>query len=476
MYFDKFRPLSWITAGLRLWSNKIPLRFDSYSSACSNNCSYCFSKQMAYGNLARQHKIYDPKMIKIGNIVHILNACKLIFEEQKYNPKSYQQYWLLHRGLIENGTMSDPFLKEEVEMRNTINFMQIASNYGLPVYFNTKGNALIESEEHFDMLCNLNKSSGSLVDISISGNNNKLLKKFEPKAPPSTKRIELMKRLTDNGVDVIASARPIIKGVTDFDYENYIGELCDTGINSIHLRTLIISGRQLKVPFWKNYCKENKMIFKNISYRYPMDYFVDLFERAQKIAKPKGVGVTASHTLFFRFGTSNKCDYSKTSNKIQNSLFRPGIDDVLHDTYKHKKNPKVLYYDEVLKPQMKKNQEFMDHRFLMTDKTSTLIWSSSCVRKNKQRFIMKGEDIVKNSIWQGWNAGIDRHLMNGYLASINGIYIVFDNKGKQQLDDNKNIIYVYIPDEYKKQNINSTHSRKADVITTKELKEIGISL
>lgn len=44
MYFNKFTRLEWFTPGLKLWSNRIPLRFDTYSSACENFCRYCVLK------------------------------------------------------------------------------------------------------------------------------------------------------------------------------------------------------------------------------------------------------------------------------------------------------------------------------------------------------------------------------------------------------------------------------------------------
>jgi len=479
MYFKRYTSLNWFTSGLKLWSNQIPLRFDSYSGSCSNFCTYCYARQLSQGGLARQGIKYDPRTIKVGNLDTIAKACNSIFNEEKCDPHSYQHYWLLHRGLIENGTMSDPFIHEETEMKNTLNLLKIATTYQLPIYFNTKGNALIESEEHFNAVCDLNKTGGTLFDVTLCSNNNKMLKKFEPKAPPASDRMNLIKRLTDNNIDVVASARPIIKGVTDYDYENYIGELCDTGVSSIHLRTLIISGKTLKSEFWKKYAKEQGMVFKNISYRYPLEYFLDLFERASKIAKPKGVGVTASHTLFFKFGTANKCDYSKVSQKVQDSLFKPGIATLLHNTYKHRKKPQMLYYDEILKPHIKENKEFMNHKFLMNDKTSTLIWSSSCTLKVRVPYLLSGKEIVKNAVWNGLerNACNTQMLRTGYISTINNIYAVVDKKGQQIPDEKGNIIYAYIPEEYKKRvDIKSTHTRKSDVISVKNLNEVGLSI
>lgn len=457
--------------------------FDVYNLEVNPNNNYysngilvhnCFARQVAHGALGRQGIKYNPRIIKIGNIKHIAESCNKIFNEGVWYPHSYQHYFLLNRGLIENGTMGEPFGRSESELLNTYNFMVIAQNYGLPIYFNSKCNALISSEKHFEAMCNL-KKTGVLLDATCCSNNDKLLKKFEPGAPLASERINVMKRLSDNGIDIIASARPILKGVTDYDFEGYIGDLCDSGVKSIHLRTLIITGKQLGMPYWQKYAKKNGMVFKNFSWRYPIEYFLDLFERAKEATKRTNVGITASHTLFFKFGTANKGDYKKMSPQIRKSLFSPGIETILREVYKHRRSSKVLYYDDILKPHVKKNKDFMQHKFLMDDKTSSLIWSSSCTLKVRHKFLLSGETITKRSMWNGWSSPCrENNIRNGYLSSINQIFIVVDKNGNNKLDENGNLIYCYIPEEVRPADAKSTHTRDTDAVSVKELKKIGI--
>lgn len=474
-FFNKVKKQTFFTSGLRLWSNGIPLRFDTYSQ-CNNRCIYCYASQVQSGAVQRMGFKYDPRLLKLGNIAIIQKACNKAFDEtDKYNPHSFQEYWIRRRGLIECGTMGDPFMSEEPRFMNTYNLMQLAKHYRLPLYFNTKGNCLITDNTHFDALCDL-KKSGVIVDLSLTSINDKLLKQFEPYAPLASERFKLLERLTDNNIDTIVSARPIIAGVTDVAYKEYIEACCLAGATSIHLRTLILSGMQLKSEFWKNYAKINNMDFKHISYRYNIDYFNNLVNEAMDIAKTYGTSVTASHVLFFKFGTANKCDYSKVSPMVANATFSPRLEHILKPCMDNINTPKLLLFDNIMKPLIKQHPDFMSQHFKIDSQTSTLIWSSSCVYKVRIPYLQSGESIFTNSVWNGWYSGEDRNtkLRTGYISSVNGIYQIVDKIGNPVLDDSGNMQYAYIPDEYKSSNITSTHIRPTQTVTEKELKYIGI--
>jgi len=420
---------------------------------------------------------YNPRMLKVGNVGAINKLCKQLFDDGLIRKGSYIDYFMLNRGLIENGTMGDPFMHEEATFNNTYNLMSVAEAYKIPLYFNTKLNAVIESRTHFDKICDLTKT-GVLIDASLTGNDNDLLKRFEPKAPSVDARFKIIEKLTDNNVDVIGSARPIIAGVTDVDFEAYIERFCHSGVKSIHLRSLIITGAQLRNQFWKDFAKKHDMLFKNISYRYKHDYFMDLFERANDVAKSFGTTITASHTMFFKFGTANKCDYSKMSKPIQNSLFRPGVADLLQKTYEHKDEPKVLYFDEIIKPWIEKEKSFMDYKFLINSNTAQLIWSTSCTHKIPAPFLITGEKIFTNAIWDGWESGIGRNktkMSIGYLATTNQIFVVVNNKGRNVLDDNNHCVYAYIPEEQNDVHTKSSHTTGTiPTITRQYLRKEGL--
>lgn len=474
MYFTKTRVLNYFTPGLRLWSNQIPLRFDPYSG-CSNRCLYCYASQVQEGALCRLSLKYNPRILKVGNVNKIRKDCVNIFDNKQMDKYSHMDFWLANRGIFECGTMGDPFMHEEIDFNNTYNLMNVAQQYRLPLYINSKLNALVESKRHFDMVCEL-KKTGIIIDATLSSNNNKLLRKFEPKAPSVEERIKVISSLADNNVDVVVSARPIIKGVTDDNFESYIEDMCNTGASSIHLRTLIISGKQLAKPFWKKYTKEAGMVFKDVSYRYPMSYFTQLFNEAEDVAKGYGVKITGSHHLFFKFGTSNKCDYSRTSKAVQNGLFQPGITEILSDVYNHKSEPKVLYFDDLMKPQIKKHKYYMDNEFRINSLTAVLIWASSCTHKIPNPFLLTGKEIFTNGLWNGWESGVDRKVQKlriPYLSTIEQMFIVVNNKGEDVKDDEGNLIYAYIPEEMMNK-VETSHEFKYPTIKRKTLKEMDL--
>ena len=437
----------------------------------------CYASQVQEGALSRLKIKYNPRILKIGNVNKIRKDCARIFDDKLIDKYSHMDFWLANRGMFECGTMGDPFMHEEPEFNNTFNLMNVAQNYKIPLYINTKLNALCESERHFDKVCEL-KNTGILIDASISSTNNDLLKKFEPFAPSVSERLSVMTDLVDNGVDVIASARPVLKHITDDNLEKFITDLCNTGVSSIHLRTLIITGKQLSKPFWKNYAKETGMKFENLSYRYPASYFVDLFDKSTEIANEYGVKISGSHSIFFKFGTSNKCDYSKTSKPIQDGLFQPGITELLSDIFKHRTEPKVLYFDDLMKPQIKKHKFYMNNKFRINSFSAVLIWATSCTHKIPDPFLLTGEEIFTNGVWNGWESGFDRKVQKlriPYLSTIKQLFVVVNNKNKYVKDNNGNLIYAYIPEEMtEKDETKSIYTFNIPTITRKTLKEMDL--
>jgi len=66
MYFKRWTSLDWFTAGLKLYSNQIPLRFDSYSGSCSNHCSYCVEKGTL---IPTQNRLIPIEELKISDLI-----------------------------------------------------------------------------------------------------------------------------------------------------------------------------------------------------------------------------------------------------------------------------------------------------------------------------------------------------------------------------------------------------------------------
>ena len=475
MYFDKFRVLNYFTPGLKIWSNLIPLRFDTYSG-CSNFCRFCFARPLQEGAVRRMGKKYNPKILKIGNVKKLYKDCVRIFDNGMWDPHSYMDHWVYNRGLIENGTMGDPFLNEESVIMNTYNYMSIAQQYGIPLYFNSKMNALINDRVILDKFLDL-KKTGAILDASIISHQDSLVKKFEPNAPPVTKRLKLLEEISDEGIDTIVSTRPIMHGITDVNFEEYIERSCQTGPKAIHLRTLVISGSQLKYQFWKDYAKASGMHFKDLSWRYPLDYFMDLLNRAKDVAKPYGVDITNSHTLFFESGFSNKCNYSKMSKQIQDGLFHPGLPDILHTAFKKRTESQLLTFDNTLRPALKNLGSFGEKKFKMDSFSATLVWASSCSRKIPTAFRMSGRNIIKKSMWDGWaSPGSEGgQIRIGYISTINQIYAVVDGKKNLPLkDDNGHLMYAYLPKEVRRLDVPSTHAHRVPTVTIPELKTYGI--
>jgi len=79
MFFKKKRVLNYFTPGLKIWSNQIPLRFDSYSG-CSNFCTYCGIKGSLIDTINGQKPIEE---LKINDIVLSVNIDTIKQNESK---------------------------------------------------------------------------------------------------------------------------------------------------------------------------------------------------------------------------------------------------------------------------------------------------------------------------------------------------------------------------------------------------------
>lgn len=78
-YFTKGRKLNHFTSGLKIYSNQIPLRFDSYSG-CSNSCLYC---GIAGSIISTPSGITPIEDLKIGNEILSMNIVKHEIEKSR---------------------------------------------------------------------------------------------------------------------------------------------------------------------------------------------------------------------------------------------------------------------------------------------------------------------------------------------------------------------------------------------------------
>ena len=458
--WDRIHFTHYFTVGLKIWSNALALRYDPYHS-CYNFCTYCFARQMERGSLKQQGKKYNPKIGRVSDIKLLAKE----LEKAEATPDSKDDFITLSvkkRWPIEVGTMGEPTLEIDKQLRVFWNFVELMKSYDIPIFLNTKGNLLVKDESYFNLVCELGKNV--IVDVPLVFYREEFKRKFEPKAPSVADRLKLMKELSEVGIYVVHSLRPIIKGYTDKerDLEKLVEKVCEAGVKAIHPRTLIVTGHMLKVPFWKRYVKESGMVFKDFQYRYTVGYLLEIINRIKPICESYEVDIVASHTLFFLLpnrGLWNKCDFEKAG--WGSKIFPITIVPLLRPAKKSNK-PTLLTFDR-LEKLLKQYKELADRViYLKHNRGEQLIWASSCMCKFRREVKVKFRDIVIKSLWDGWFGGF------GYIANLKGIYVVCEN-GKPIRDSKGHLVYFYKPPTPSAFFNETTHTTNVSKIELKEV-------
>jgi len=464
--FKSYRYSDYLTAGLRIYSNRLAWRYDPYHS-CTNFCTYCFARFLERGSLNRMGLKYDPTILRMSNVNKIAKRFERIFIQRTMNVHDFIDWCVVRKFFPEVGTMAENFMEIDRKYKAMWNFMQLLKTYGLPLYTTTKGNLLIKDEKYYNLILDL-KKNGLIVDVSLISHKDDLLKKLEPNAPLASERVKLLERLVQDGVNTTVSARPFIQGTSDVDFDDYIKTLCETGTKSIHLRKLYLTGYILTSQYWKDHVKKYKEHFDRygVGWRTTTDYIMPFFNRAMEIAKDYDCTITGSNTLFFELeGASNKMDYNRLDDEAKKHLFPYSVIPMLKKIKEKANEPQILYYDERLAPILEVEDKMLDAQIHMDAYSQTLVDCYCAQTKPRVRALIPLRTILKKSMWNGWHEQW-AHI-KPYLPGIKRIRVLTED-GKYIKDEKGNLVYFYNPEDAKCEN-----KREMEV---KELEKFGLSI
>jgi len=172
-------------------------------TGCSHMCLYCYAT--SYIGLRRS----TPKRDFIKNLLHDL---------QRTSP----------RVPINLGTSSDPYPPEERTYRLTRRALKILVYLGRRILITTKGDVI---EDDVDLL----KEGNVAVTPTVTMLDEGLSKIVEPGAPPPSKRIEVIRRLSFNNIPVGVRIDPIIPYVNDDEHEieELVARLAEAGVRFV---------------------------------------------------------------------------------------------------------------------------------------------------------------------------------------------------------------------------------------------------
>lgn len=168
---------------------------------CSHGCIYCDSRSNCY---QMEHDFEDIE-VKV-------NAPELLEESLSKRRK---------KGMIRTGSMSDPYLPLEKQLKHTRKCLEIIDKYGFGLSILTKSNLIIRD---LDLLISINKKAKCVVEMTLTSHDEILCKKIEPNVATTRERFAVLKVMRDNGIPTVVWLSPILPFINDTE-ENIRGVL-----------------------------------------------------------------------------------------------------------------------------------------------------------------------------------------------------------------------------------------------------------
>ena len=158
---------------------------------CSHGCIYCDSRSDCY---------------------HIDNFDIVKGKENMLNILENELCKKRIKGVVGIGAMSDTYNPMEIKYKQTRGALQLISKYNFGVSIDTKSNLILRD---IDLLKEINSKNSVIIKFTITIPDDKLSKIIEPNVCVSSKRLEAIKTLNDNGIFAGIMMNPVLPFITD---------------------------------------------------------------------------------------------------------------------------------------------------------------------------------------------------------------------------------------------------------------------
>jgi len=168
---------------------------------CTHGCIYCDARSACY----QMDHVFEDVSVKI-------NAPELLEQALRKKRK---------KCMIGTGAMSDPYLHAEKELGLTRRCLELIDQYGYGLAIQTKSDMILRD---LDLLTDINRKTKCVVQMTLTTYDEKLCRILEPNVCTTTRRIEVLNILREEGIPTIVWMTPILPFINDTE-ENITGLL-----------------------------------------------------------------------------------------------------------------------------------------------------------------------------------------------------------------------------------------------------------
>ncbi|MBP5449095.1 MAG: radical SAM protein [Spirochaetales bacterium] len=179
---------------------------------CSHGCIYCDSRSKCY-QFTHQFEDIEVKQ----------NAPELLEKALRSKRK---------KGMIGTGSMSDPYMHCEEQLRLTRKCLEIILRYGFGAAILTKSDRILQD---IDLLDEINKSAKCVVQMTLTTYSDELCRIIEPNVCNTKRRIEVLAEMQKRNIPTIVWLTPILPFINDTE-ENIraiLNECIRVGVHGI---------------------------------------------------------------------------------------------------------------------------------------------------------------------------------------------------------------------------------------------------
>lgn len=159
---------------------------------CQHGCIYCDSRSIVYG---MEHEFEDIAVKE--------NGIQLLEEALRRKRKPC---------MIGTGSMSDPYMPLEAQLRYTRSALELIHRYGFGATLITKSDLVVRDIE---LLQAINEETKCIVQMTLTTYDEALCKIIEPGVCSTKARFEALKALRDAGIPTVVWLCPILPHIND---------------------------------------------------------------------------------------------------------------------------------------------------------------------------------------------------------------------------------------------------------------------